>query len=114
MSDVYDGSAWKQDLAEDSNLCPHQDMSRNLKLVLSSDGVQPMKRKTYSMWPMAFSCQNIPAHMRMTALWLAMIVPLYGEHHGEADDFQPLLELVVDELRYGLHVSFDTEDCLTG
>ena len=43
-----------------------------------------------------------------------MIVPPFGEHHGEADDFQPFLELVVDELRYGLQVGFDTEDCLTG
>lgn len=75
-----------------------------------------MKRKTYSMWPTAFNCLNIPAHMHMTlpCLWLAMIVPPYGESRGEADDFQLFIELVTIVMRYGYQVGFDTVDILTG
>lgn len=66
----------------------------------SADGVTPMKRKSYSMWPVALCCLNLPAHVRMTlpALWVSCIVPPFGIKGQEADDFQPFTEVIVDDL----------------
>lgn len=68
--------------------------------MLSGDGVSPFKRSSYSMWPLALACANLPGHLRMTlpATWIFCIVPAKGKDKGEPKDFQPFLEIVVDEL----------------
>ena len=42
--------------------------------------------------------------MTLPALWVSMIVPPYGPKHnpkhGEADDFQPFSEVMMDDLNY--------------
>ena len=113
MSDVHHITRWKEELASDPIMCPHGDL---LVFEFSADGVPPMKRKSYSMWPVALCCYNVPAHMRMTlpALWVSMIVPPYGSKHGEANDFQPFFEVMMDDLNYQYVAGTEVGDSLYG
>lgn len=64
---------------------------------MSADGVSPFgNRISYSFWPIALSCLNLPPWMRMQlpAMWLCCIIP----GPKEADDFQPVLDIIADEL----------------
>lgn len=100
MRDVYDGTKWRDMIVNDPVISPDGNMGRNLALGFCTDGINPFTRTTYSMWPMAVSCMNLPAHMRMTlsTLWVPCIIPGYGT--GKPDDFSAFEEILADELNH--------------
>ena len=117
LQDVYDGEKWAAVISSDPQVSPGGRLGRNLALGFCTDGVNPFKRKKYSMWPMAVSCQNLPAHMRMTvpALWVPCIVPGFGRG-SEPDDFSCFIEIIADELNHlylnGVEVQDSTWRCV--
>ena len=110
LQDVYDGQKWRDFIINDPIISPGGNIGRNLALGFCADGISPFKRTTYSMWPMAVSCMNLPAHMRMTlpALWVPCIVPGFGTK--EPDDFSAFQEIVADELNYLYLWGVEVED----
>ena len=114
MSDVWHGSRWQTVVESDKVLCPNKDLGRNLMIGISADGVSPMKHRNYSLWPVALNCWNLPAYIRMTlpALWVSYIVPPFGEHHGEANDFQMFMCVIVDDLNYAYAAGVEVKDSL--
>ena len=114
MKDLHDGQKWQQFIVNDPIISPGGNMGRNLALGLCADGISPFNRTTYSMWPMAITCSNLPAHMRMTlpALWVPCIVQGYGTR--EPDDFSPFLEIIAvcyaDELNHLYLTGVEVED----
>ena len=110
LQDVYDGQKWKDFIAGDAQISSGGKLGRNLALGFCTDGVSPFKRTTYSMWPVAMSCFNLPGHMRMTlpALWVACIIPGYGRN--EPDDFSSILEIVADEANHLYLYGVEVED----
>lgn len=110
LADVYDGQKWKDAILQDPRVSSDTNLGRNLALGFCADGISPFKRTTYSMWPMAMSCYNLPAHVRMTlpALWVPAIVNGYGT--GEPDDFSSVMEIVADELNHLYLFGVEVED----
>ena len=83
-----------------------------LAMRFCGDGVQPFKRKNYSIWPMALTCANLPGHMRMTlpATWLSCIIPAQGKKKSEPNDFQSYTEILADELNFLYHIGIEVSD----
>lgn len=102
MSDYYDGERWQKYILQDSVMSPEGCFDgSNLVFNMSADGVSPFTHKSYSFWPIALSCLNLPPWLRMKlpAMWLCCIIP--GPQ--TPDDFQPVLDIIADELNYLYH-----------
>ena len=110
LFDVYDGNKWRNSILGDPVMSPGGCLGRNVVLGFCADGIAPFKRTVQSMWPMAMSCINLPAHMRMTlpALWLPCIVPSFDGH--EADDLACYQEIIADEGNYLYHTGVEVTD----
>ena len=95
--DVHDGTHWQSYILGDQHFCPDGKHHRTLALIFCGDGVNTFKPKSYSLWPLALACANLPAHLRRTlpATWLPCIVPAQGHKKSEPGNFQVFLEIVV-------------------
>lgn len=77
LSDHFDGSHWKEDFCQDPIITNNGGPSKNVALEFCADGVNPYKRKSYSMWFGAMSILNLPPWARhsLDAMHLCFIVP---------------------------------------
>lgn len=115
MTDIYDGSRWQDQVIRDTIMYKGKFTGQNLVFNISGDGICPFDNQPISMWPVALSCLNLPPWVRMTmpALWLLTIIP----GPKEPKDFQPVLDIIADELNYlyrfgvGVSSSFPPEGC---
>lgn len=109
LSDIYDGEHWHSSADTDKNISPDGSFTgKHLMFNLSGDGVAPFTHSDHSMWPLALSCLNLPPWLRMTAptMWLVCIAP----GPGEPKDFQPILDIVADELNFLYHHGVNVRD----
>lgn len=92
MADVYDTPLWKR-FTSDPQM---KEASLPIALTACTDGASPFKRRAYSFWPVAVECLSLPPWVRHTlfASHLLMLIP--GPYKPK--DFQPFLEIFVDEL----------------
>lgn len=75
--DHFDGSAWQVKFCKDPLIAKHGGPQKNVGLEFCADGVNPYKRKSYSMWFGALSILNLPPAVRhsMDAMHVCFIVP---------------------------------------
>ena len=101
FADVYDGTLWPAAILGDEHIAPNGELGRNVVIGICGDGINPLDHRSYSMWPLAATCYNLPGHLRMTlpVLGLFFIVPPHGVKKGEPNDFQPFLDIIADQLR---------------
>ena len=75
--DHFDASNWQETFCEDPIIVENEGPSKNVALEFCADGVNPYKRKSYSMWFGALSILNLPPASRHTVdtMHLCFIVP---------------------------------------
>ena len=105
---MYDGLRWDIGILADTNIAPNGILGRNVDIGFSSDGVNMFDSGTHNAWPLATICFNLPGHMRMSlpAIGLMCIIPPHGQKRGEPHDFQPYMNILADQLRFGYHYGF--------
>ena len=111
---MYDGTRWQSAVVGDANIARGGQLGRNVVIGICGDGVNPFKHKNYSMWPLAVACFNLLGHLRMTLpdMGLLSVIPPHGPKHGEPNDFQPFLDIIVDQLRHAYW--YGIEGCVNG
>lgn len=62
--DHFDGRVWQEKFLKDPQIDRHGDPDKNVGLEFCADGVNPYKRKPYSMWFGALSILNLPPAAR--------------------------------------------------
>ena len=75
--DHYDGAHWQEDFCKEPLIASNGGSDKNVGLEFCADGVNPYKRKSYSMWFGALSILNLPPALRhsVDTLHLCFIVP---------------------------------------
>ena len=75
--DHFDGSHWKETFCTDPVIFANGGPDKNVGLEFCADGVNPYKRKSYSMWFGALSILNLPPAARhsVDTMHLCFIVP---------------------------------------
>ena len=75
--DHFDASMWQETFCEDLMIAGNGGPAKNVGLQFCADGVNPYKRKSYSMWFGALSILNLPPAIRHTVatMHLCFIVP---------------------------------------
>ena len=78
--DHFDGSHWQETFCKDPVISANGGTDRNVGLEFCADGVNPYKRKAYSMWFGALSILNLTPAVRhsVDTMHLCFIVP--GPH----------------------------------
>jgi hypothetical protein len=75
--DHFDGSMWQDTFCKDPIVAENGGFAKNVGLEFCADGVNPYKRKAYSMWFGALSIMNLPPAARhsVDTMHLCFIVP---------------------------------------
>jgi hypothetical protein len=75
--DHFDASMWLEIFCKDPMIAENGGPAKNVGLEFCADGVNPYKRKSYSMWFGALSILNLPPAARHTVdtMHLCFIVP---------------------------------------
>jgi hypothetical protein len=78
--DHFDGSHWQDSFCKDPLISANGGPDKNVGLEFCADGVNPYKRKSYSMWFGALSIMNLPPTSRhsVDTMHLCFIAP--GPH----------------------------------
>ncbi|CAL8465844.1 g5380 [Coccomyxa elongata] len=96
--DHFDGTVWREKFCKDPLIARNGGPDKNVGLEFCADGVNPYKRKSYSMWFGALSILNLPPAARhsVDTMHICFIVP----GPKKPSDFFPYLDIVTDELNF--------------
>ncbi|CAL8470203.1 g9745 [Coccomyxa elongata] len=94
--DHFDGTTWKENFCVDPIIAANGGPGNCVGLEFCADGVNPFKRKPYSMWFGALSIRNLPPQARhsIDSMHVCFIVP----GPKKPSDFSPYLDIITDEL----------------
>ena len=84
LADIQDGVAYQHLMQTDNRF---REEPRNLMFSMVTDGVQPWKENTYSIWPIVITPLNFPPSQRYT-LGLTSLVTVVPGTRMAGDDMQ--------------------------
>ena len=93
MADIWDSPLWKSEFLDNAEM---KKAFKALALTACTDGASPFKRKAHTFWPIALECPSLPAHIRHTLFASHLLTIIPGQ--WKPKDFQPFLEILVNEL----------------
>ena len=93
MRSIHDSPAWNDFLQQNPSFSQNP---RNLLLSFCTDGINPFKKKGFSMWPQMFKVLNLEPHLASKT----SLMFLSGVIHGpkEPTSMKPVLEIIKEEL----------------
>lgn len=98
MRNVADSPAWKH---VDDTYPDFASDARNLRLILSADGLNPFsfKSTTWSTWPVLIFIANLPPWAMTKKFFILLTLLISGPSAPSSANFDTFLAPVVDELR---------------
>ena len=98
MRNVADSPAWRH---VDEAYVDFASDTRNLRLILSTDGVNPFsfKTSTWSTWPVLFFIANLPPWAMTKNFFILLTLLISGPSAPSSTTFDTFMAPVVDELR---------------
>ena len=98
MRNVADSPAWRH---VDDRFTDFAGDARNLRLILSADGVNPFsfKTTTWSTWPVLIFIANLPPWAMTKKFFILLTLLISGPSAPSSANFDTFLAPVVDELK---------------